>query len=122
MADSQCVFDFDQVVDLSRTDMPRENKKEVIEKMIDDYLECAFPEQEEEAKNKLVPSLILTVIEQGEKLLNLTNSIDIKTDKIIELEDQINEMEIKNIINTVVFTVIGITGGIIGGIVIKKYV
>lgn len=95
ISDSQCSFELDQIIDVSKTDMPREDKEELISGMLGDFLECALPEQKKELETELLPSLLIEVIEQGKRIeslteqnLNLTLSIDEKTDEIKELKEQ----------------------------------
>jgi len=118
MEESNCIFEFDQLVAISKMDMPLENKKELVTKMVDEFFECALPEQKEEIEKEFVPSLLLDLVLLGEKsdkqtkqILDNTNTINEKTDRIIELEGQ--QLSI-----AIVFVAIGIFSGII----IKKYV
>ena len=118
MEESNCIFDYDQLVAISKMDMPLENKKELVTKMVNEFFECALPEQKEEIEKELVPSLLLDIVFLGEKsdkqtkqILDNTNTINEKTDRIIELEDQ--QLPI-----AIVFLAIGIFAGII----IKKFV
>lgn len=95
MAETNCPFNFDQIIDISQTDMPRDQKKEVVSKLVNEFFECAAPEQEEEIRKELIPTMLIEIIELAEnntklteRVVNLTEQIADQNTRIIELENE----------------------------------
>ena len=109
MADTNCQFRFDEVIDISQTNMSRDTKIDVISKLFNEFFDCALPEQEEEIRKELIPTMLLELTELAENNTKLGEKIENQNTRILQLEEQSTSLSIGFFV-----------GGLVGGDPVRR--
>lgn len=72
---TNCVYPSDDVEALQKSEMPKDEKEKVIERILEPFIKCVQDETSDEQKKMFEESLLYTIFKQGEEIKEKSNQI-----------------------------------------------